>query len=58
MTARCREMGLFVVPIVYPAVPMNRPRVRASVTASHVAADIDLALDILGRAGREAGLIG
>jgi glycine C-acetyltransferase len=58
MTARCREMGLFVVPIAYPAVPMNSPRVRASVTASHAPADIDLALDILGRAGREAGLIG
>jgi glycine C-acetyltransferase len=56
MTARCREMGLFVVPIVYPAVPMNSPRVRASVTAAHTEADIDVALDILGRAGREVGL--
>jgi 7-keto-8-aminopelargonate synthetase-like enzyme len=57
VTARCREMGLFVVPVVYPAVPMNSPRVRASVIAAHTDADIDEAIDILGRAGREAGLI-
>ncbi len=57
MTARCRELGLFVVPVVYPAVPMNRPRVRASVIASHTAADIDLGLDVLRRAGWEVGVI-
>jgi len=57
MTARCREEGLFIVPITYPAVPMNAPRVRASVMAAHTDADIDAALDILGRAGREVGLL-
>jgi 8-amino-7-oxononanoate synthase len=57
MTARCREEGLFLVPIIYPAVPMNAPRIRASVTAAHTDADIDRALDILGRVGQEMGLI-
>jgi len=57
MTARCREEGLFLVPVIYPAVPMNAPRLRASVTAAHSDADIDLALAILARVGREVGLI-
>lgn len=57
MAARCREDGLYVVPIFYPAVPMNAPRIRLSVSAAHTDADIDLALEILGRVGREVGLI-
>lgn len=57
ITARCREEGLFLVPIFYPAVPMNAPRIRASVTAAHTDEDIDRALDILARVGREVGLI-
>jgi 7-keto-8-aminopelargonate synthetase-like enzyme len=36
---------------------MNAPRIRASVTAAHTDEDIDRALDILARVGREVGLI-
>jgi glycine C-acetyltransferase len=57
MTARCREEGLFLVPIIYPAVPMNAPRLRASITAAHTDGNIDSALEILALAGREVGLI-
>ncbi len=56
MTAFCRENGLFVVPVFYPVVPMNSPRIRLNVTAAHSEAEIDKALDVLGRAAREAGL--
>ena len=57
MTARCRAEGVYVVPIVYPAVPMNAPRLRLNVMATHTDADLDFALDVLGRAGRQVGLI-
>ena len=57
MTAACREAGLFVVPVFYPVVPMNSPRIRLNVTAGHSDDEIDTALGILARAGREAGVI-
>ncbi|HET6880275.1 MAG TPA: aminotransferase class I/II-fold pyridoxal phosphate-dependent enzyme [Pirellulales bacterium] len=56
MTARCREAGLFVVPIVYPAVPMNAPRLRLTVMANHTDDEIDQALAILIGSGRKLGL--
>jgi glycine C-acetyltransferase len=57
MTRRCREEGLFVVPVCYPAVPMDAPRLRTCMSASHSEQDIDFALDVLARAAREIGLI-
>jgi 8-amino-7-oxononanoate synthase len=47
VTRACRERGLFVVPITYPAVPLNSPRIRASVTADMTFEDIDKALQVL-----------
>lgn len=43
----CWEMGLWVLPAVYPAVPLHAPRIRTTVTAAHSIADIDFALDVL-----------
>lgn len=57
MTRLCHENGLFVLPIVYPAVPMKSPRLRTTVTTAHTAEDIRLALSILEHAGRRTGLI-
>ncbi|MET0409736.1 MAG: aminotransferase class I/II-fold pyridoxal phosphate-dependent enzyme, partial [Polyangiaceae bacterium] len=57
MTRLCRADGVFVVPVTYPAVPMNAPRLRTCVSAAHTDADIQLALDVLARAGRNAGLL-
>ncbi|MFO1045731.1 MAG: aminotransferase class I/II-fold pyridoxal phosphate-dependent enzyme [Planctomycetaceae bacterium] len=56
LTARCRAAGLYVVPIVYPAVPMNAPRLRLNVMASHTDEQIDEALATLCNVGRELGL--
>jgi 8-amino-7-oxononanoate synthase len=42
----CRKAGLFVVPVFYPAVPMNSPRIRLTVMASFTDSDIDQALDV------------
>ncbi|MEQ1892472.1 MAG: aminotransferase class I/II-fold pyridoxal phosphate-dependent enzyme, partial [Planctomycetota bacterium] len=52
MTRYCRDHGLFVVPVFYPAVPKNAPRLRTCVMASHTDADIDFALEVLARARR------
>ncbi|UUO07000.1 aminotransferase class I/II-fold pyridoxal phosphate-dependent enzyme [Blastopirellula sp. J2-11] len=42
----CRDQGLFVVPVFYPAVPMDKPRIRATVTASLTEDEIDSALSV------------
>lgn len=57
MTWSCRESGVYVCPVFYPAVPMNSPRLRTCVLASHTEADIDLAVEALARAGQQCGLI-
>lgn len=57
MTAFCRRAGLLLVPVCYPAVPMDAPRLRTCVSAVHSEADIDFALDVLRQAGQIAGLI-
>ena len=58
MTRICRSRGLLVVPVSYPAVPADAPRLRTCVSAIHTRQDLDFALDVLARAGRETGLIG
>ena len=57
MTRLCREANLFVVPVCYPAVPMDAPRLRTCVSAIHAPSDIDFALEVLAQAGRQTGLI-
>ena len=46
---RCLADGLYVTPIVFPAVPQNAPRIRCSITAALSEADITLALAVIGR---------
>ncbi len=57
MTRICRSLGLLVVPVCYPAVPMNAPRLRTCVSAIHTREDIDFALGVLQQAGQHTGLI-
>jgi hypothetical protein len=56
MTKFCRDAGLFVVPVFYPAVPMNAPRLRTCVMASHTKADIDFALRAIEHAALQVEL--
>jgi 7-keto-8-aminopelargonate synthetase-like enzyme len=42
-----RSRGLWVAPVDYPAVPLNRVCFRACVTAGHTRGDLDEALNIL-----------
>ncbi len=57
MTRICRSEGLLVIPVVYPAVPVDAPRLRTCVSAIHSRENIDFALDVLARAGRRTKLI-
>ncbi len=57
MTRICRSEGLLVIPVCYPAVPMDSPRLRNCVSAIQTSEDIDFALDVMARAGRQTGLI-
>lgn len=57
MTRYCQENGVFVLPVLSPAVPPGTSRLRANVTAAHTMADIDFALEVFAQAGREVGLI-
>ncbi|MFF7265074.1 bifunctional SDR family oxidoreductase/pyridoxal phosphate-dependent aminotransferase family protein [Streptomyces sp. NPDC008159] len=57
MARMCQQDGLFVQPIVYPAVPRTLPRLRTIVNLSHSDADLDTAVTTLEKAGRACGLI-
>ncbi len=57
MTKYCQEHGVFVLPVLPPAVPPGKSRLRANVTASHSIEDIDFALDVFEAAGKYAGVI-
>lgn len=57
MTKYCQDNGVFVLPVVPPAVPEGAARLRANVTALHSSEDIDFALDVFSEAGRQAGVL-
>jgi 8-amino-7-oxononanoate synthase len=57
MTQHCQKAGFFVLPVVSPAVPVGLARLRATVTAAHAPDDIELAMNVIEKAGRENGLI-
>jgi 8-amino-7-oxononanoate synthase len=57
MTQLCRTAGVFVIPVVFPAVPLNAPRLRTSLSAVHDEADLDIAIQVLADAGRRTGLL-
>jgi len=57
MTKYCQEHGVFVLPVLPPAVPPGKSRLRANVTAAHTPEDIDFALDVFEAAGKYAGVI-
>ncbi|MFI9639013.1 aminotransferase class I/II-fold pyridoxal phosphate-dependent enzyme [Micromonospora sp. NPDC051925] len=57
MARLCQADGIFVQPIVYPTVPKALPRLRTIVNLSHCADDLDHAVAVFTRAGRQVGLI-
>ena len=54
---RLFEEGVFAQGIGYPTVAEGRARVRTIVTATHTRDELEQALDVFGRVGRELGII-
>lgn len=54
---RLEEEGVFVNPVVPPAVPPGQELIRISLMATHSDRQIDFALDKLGRIGKKLGLL-
>jgi 8-amino-7-oxononanoate synthase len=57
MTVRLQEEGVFVNPVVSPAVPEGRAMIRTSYMATHKGEHLDLALSALEKVGHELGII-
>jgi 8-amino-7-oxononanoate synthase len=57
MTMRLEEEGVFVNPVVSPAVPEGRAMIRTSYMATHTQEHLELALSALEKVGRELRLI-
>jgi glycine C-acetyltransferase len=54
---RLQQAGLYLQPIMYPAVAKHRSRFRMSISASHTTAQLDEAVSILVRILREEGIL-
>jgi 8-amino-7-oxononanoate synthase len=54
---RLQDEGIFINPVVSPAVPPGQELMRISLMATHTDKQIDFALDKLGKVGKELGLI-
>lgn len=57
LTQACQRSDVFVLPVVSPAVPEGLSRLRSTVTAAHETSEIQYAMDVIGRAGKEIGII-
>ena len=51
------QEGIFVQPVVFPTVAIEKSRLRTIVTAAHADAQLDQALAAFDAVGRELGLI-
>jgi len=58
MTIRLQEEGVFVNPVITPAVPPHRAMIRTSYMANHTRDHLDQALEAVAKVGRELGVIG
>jgi 7-keto-8-aminopelargonate synthetase-like enzyme len=57
LTRKLFDRGVFVCPIVHPAVPRGSDRLRTCLMATHTDEDVELVLNAFADAGRELGLI-
>ncbi len=54
---RLHDEGLFINPIIPPAVPISKSLVRVSVTATHTRQHLDFALEKFEKVGKEMGIL-
>lgn len=57
MTREAQHHDVFALPVVSPAVPDGLARLRATVTAAHEPEEIEYAMDVFEKAGKEIGVI-
>jgi glycine C-acetyltransferase len=57
LSDRLFNEGVFAQGIGFPTVPKDKARVRTIVTATHARADLQFALDVFAKVGRELGII-
>jgi len=57
MRKRLEEEGIFVNPVISPAVPKDQALIRISLMANHTEAQIAFALDKIHQTGREIGIV-
>jgi glycine C-acetyltransferase len=57
LTKAAQHQDVFVLPVVSPAVPEGLARLRATVTAAHETDDINYAMAVIEKAGKEIGII-
>jgi 8-amino-7-oxononanoate synthase len=57
MARLSRQEGIFVLPVVSPAVPEGLSRLRACVTAGHSGEEIDGAVEVFAAAARKVGIL-
>src|ERR1700756_2419831 len=58
LSDRLFQEGVFAQGIAYPTVARDKARVRTIVTATHTRDELQFALDVFGKVGRELGIIG
>src|SRR5688500_8012373 len=57
LSDRLFAQGVFAQGIVFPTVPRDKARVRTIVTATHSQAELQFALDVFAKVGRQLGII-
>ncbi|RLE28486.1 MAG: 8-amino-7-oxononanoate synthase, partial [Acidobacteria bacterium] len=57
-TMKLQEAGVFVNPVVSPAVPPGRAMIRTSLMTTHTREHLDRALESIAVVGRKMGVIG
>jgi glycine C-acetyltransferase len=57
LTRAAQHRDVFVLPVVSPAVPDGLARLRATITAAHESDEIAYAMDVIGQAGKQMGII-
>jgi glycine C-acetyltransferase len=57
MTRESQHHDVFVLPVVSPAVPEGLSRLRATVTTAHEPQEIEHAMDVMEKAGKQIGVI-
>ena len=57
MSNRLLEEGVYVVGFFFPVVPRGEARIRVQISASHTKSQIDKALNIFNKIGKELNII-